>query len=68
MKNKPKKYYSINGMNRTATLNILGLEHKIELSWIEGQVGAMPIFDDYNKAKKYADKHNYTISELKVEI
>lgn len=55
-------------MNRTATLNILGLEHKIELSWIEGQVGAMPIFDDYNKAKKYADKHNYTISELKVEI
>lgn len=55
------KYYTIGGFNKTAEIDLLGLVRKIELSWIDGQVGAMPVFDDYQKVSEYAKKHNYEI-------
>jgi len=61
-----KKYYVVQGMNKTATVSVLGMEKEIELSWIEGQIGAMPIFDDLDKALSYANKYGYYVLELKV--
>ena len=55
------KYYTIGGFDKTATVSLSGLIKNIELSWIDGQVGAMPVFDNYQKVSEYANKHNYEI-------
>ena len=55
------KYYTVGGFNKTSSINMLGHIIELELSWIDGQVGAMPVFDDYIKVSEYAQKHNYQI-------
>ncbi len=42
------------------------IEQEIDLSWAEGMIGAMPIFDDYDKALSYINGHKYSIIELEL--
>lgn len=55
------KYYAIKGFNKTAKADFMGQTLEVSLSWIEGQIGSMPIFDNYEKATIYAKKHGYEI-------
>ena len=58
------KYYAISGFDRTATISVMGTTKKLELSWVEGQVGAIPIFENKTLALKYAKKHGHTVIEF----
>lgn len=39
-------------LNKTGTLNI---GHDINLSWADGMIGALPVFDSEDAAIEYAD-------------
>jgi len=39
---------------------------EIELSWLQGQIGAIPVFDNKNKADKFA-ANEYQVVELLIQ-
>lgn len=62
-----KKYYGIARVDKEKQLDIGGVKVQLELSWIYGQVGAMPIFDDLEIAYKYAKDNGFEVIEFKAE-
>ncbi len=52
--------YAVLQLHQKATIEVQGVPgqldrvQQIELSWIDGQTGAIPVFDNYEDAKKYA--------------
>ena len=51
-----KKYYVVCRLCRSAKVknNFTGVQ-ELELSWINGQIGAFPVFDNRADAEKFAD-------------
>ena len=47
--------YMVLRVHKQAYVGCMGQKMPLELSWIDGQVGAVPVFEDYNKAKEHAD-------------
>ena len=58
---KPKRYYAVGAIatdveveGRPGTALMLGT-HTIPLKWTDGMIGAVPVFTNKRKAKRYAD-------------
>ena len=60
-----KTLYAVMQLNTKAKVQTLGNQQEIELSWIHGQVGAIPVFDNREKALKYT-KGKLQIFKLKL--
>ena len=63
-----KKLYAVLRVDKERTVKIFGLDKKIELSWIDGQIGAMPIFKDSELAYTYAKKYDCEIAEFSMTL
>ena len=42
-------------VNKTIELDVMGLTKKMPLSYIEGMVGAIPVFENRKDAEEYAN-------------
>ena len=63
---KEKKLYLVSAIMKKAMVTTLWRTQEIELSWIDWQIWAIPIFEDYKKALKYADGNKDVIEELTI--
>lgn len=59
-----KHYAVIGAISEKAYLFNHGELKEVNLSWIEGQVGAMPVFDDKVLAHQFARKVNGSVVEF----
>lgn len=64
---KMKKMYYIGGVEKEHMIGIGGLVSNLKLSWADGMIGILPVFDNKVKAKKYAGK-NFPVTEIIVEL
>jgi hypothetical protein len=46
-------------------ISLRGLETELKMSWAEGMIGVMPIFDTYEHALAYIGDRNLEIFEMK---
>jgi hypothetical protein len=55
-----KTYYLVGAVERTKSLEISGSIAKpsLDLEWADGMVGVCPVFSNYRKARKYANKRS----------
>lgn len=57
-------YYVVGALKFEHPINVKDLGGKdihLPLAWADGMIGALPVFDDYEKAKEYAgDKYKLT--------
>ena len=62
--------YGVKLLKEKMILTIMGQEQEINLSFAEGMMGVIPIFDTKENALKYAKRHdsNYTINNDLFEI
>ena len=64
-KMKTQTLYAVGAVKREITVQILGVEQKMPLNWIDGMVGTIPIFERWVDADKYAgDK--FQVYEIKI--
>ncbi len=61
-----KSIYGVKLLRETLTIETLGLSTKIELSWSDGMIGAMPVFKNYKDATRYASGNEDLIFELQI--
>lgn len=62
-----KTYYAINYVFIKAPVVIDGQIHPLALSWMEGQIGAMPLFATQEEALKHADEEHIIAYEIEEE-
>ncbi len=51
-------------IQKTATVSVLGIEKELELCWADGMIDAVPVFETYEDAKKYAGDKDVEIYKL----
>jgi hypothetical protein len=56
--------YVVYTMSKSVTVEVLGITREVELSWIEGQVGALPVFRSIQAAEAYANGEKLIIGKL----
>ena len=52
---KEKTLYVVTQVRERLSLNVMGIKTKLDLTWADGMVGAMPVFDSLEAAEKYAN-------------
>jgi len=52
---KKEKRYGVSCIKTSIIIHVLGKETKLDLNFAEGMVGALPVFDTKENAKKYAN-------------
>ncbi len=57
--------HMVKSLGKTVALEWMGREHAIPLSWAEGMIGAMPIFETREQAEAYANGM-FEIAEVKI--
>ena len=62
-----KEMYLVSAISKKAIVTTLWQPQELELSWIDWQIWAIPVFDDYEKALKYA-KWNKEIIETLTQL
>jgi len=61
-------YYTVGIVSKTQDLNFCGFIQPLKLSWIDGQVGAMPVFTNKHKAKKYIKSTGQDLELLQFKV
>lgn len=61
-----KEMYLVSVVNKEAGITTLWREQILKLSWIDWQIWACPVFDDYKKALKYAGWNKEVIEILTI--
>ena len=56
--------YGCLSMKEKLGIEVLGLHQEINLSWYEGQIGAMPIFSTEEEALDYVDGNKDRVFKL----
>jgi hypothetical protein len=59
--------YLVRICKQAVTVEILGLQRELGLSWSDGMVGAAPVFENYDDALRYSNDRPELIIEAKVE-
>ena len=59
--------YGVLSLNKNIEIEVMGRTTELELIWIDGQIGDMPIFESYDKALKYAEGKCEKIFKLDVD-
>lgn len=60
---KDKYLYGVLAMNKTITVSIGDYQEKVKMSYADGMIGTMPIFDNKLDAEVYAG-NKYSIVKL----
>ena len=47
--------YAVMSLNKTVGVKVAGAEHDLPLSYAQGMVGAIPVFDTREHAEAFAD-------------
>jgi len=55
VKKKTELKYLALALHRTIDLSVAGVERRLPLSYAEGMIGAMPVFDTREAAEAFAD-------------
>ena len=58
--------YGVLSVNEKIGTEVLGLKTELKLSWCNGQIGAMPVFKDYEKALDYVDGNKARVFKLEL--
>jgi len=61
-----QKLYVVGGVSKKHDVMQAGTVTELELSWADGMIGVLPVFNDKEKAEKYAD-NEFTILTIMVE-
>jgi hypothetical protein len=56
MMTEPRKGYMVAGLEDSISLDVGGTEINLPLSFAEGMIGAMPVFDTEENAKAFASE------------
>ena len=62
---KRDEMYGVRLLKKKITIDLMGMDVELDLSWAGGMCGAMPVFDNYDDALKYADGDESRIFVLK---
>ncbi len=54
-KTKNAKFFAVGVIESKHTVELYGFEKKLHLIWADGMVGVIPVFENQDAAKKYAD-------------
>ena len=46
--------YAVQGLAQYVEVSAFGIHHEVKLSFADGMIGALPVFDTYENAKAYA--------------
>ena len=57
-------HFLVTQISRVQKGRARGLEVDIKMCWADGMVGALPVFDTYESALKYADDQPLFVREL----
>lgn len=58
------KYYAMKRIEKKAQVSLINHIQDLELSWYEGMVGVLPVFDDEDKAKNICGDNGYIELEV----
>ena len=61
-----KTVYLVMTVKERLNVEVLGLKRPLELQWSDGMIGAVPVFEDYESALKYADGLTSLVVEAKI--
>ncbi len=64
-KKKILTLYAVGAVEKDHAIDMFGKEHKLDLTWADGMIGVMPVFDNEAAAKEYADG-KFEILRIKV--
>jgi hypothetical protein len=59
------KLYVISAVEKKHSVDVFGTTHPLPLTWAEGMIGVIPVFDNKEDAEKYAG--DFPIIEFTVE-
>lgn len=62
-----KIVYLVKSCKNEIDMEVLGTIQKIPVSWWDGMVGAVPIFDNYENALEYCDGDETLIESMNIE-
>lgn len=60
------KLYGVLALKEKLGVEVMGMTTTLELNWYDGQIGAMPVFNDYDKALEYMDGNKDRVFELDI--
>ena len=58
------KIYAVMALKKSITVEVLGMNRELDLTFAEGMLGCMPIFETEESAKEYAGE-DFEVIELK---
>lgn len=61
-----KKLYGVLALKEKLGVEVMGMKTTLELNWYDGQIGAMPVFKDYDKALANVDGDKNRVFELAI--
>lgn len=61
------KVYGVMSLKEKLGVEVMGLKTELNLSWYDGQIGAMPVFKEYEDALKYVDGNEDRVFQLIVK-
>jgi hypothetical protein len=64
---RKNKMYGVLSLKETLGVEVLGLKTELSLSWYDGQIGAIPVFETKEQALKYVDGNEDRIFKLELK-
>ena len=58
--------YVVGAVKQSNPVSVLGREHDLPLTWADGMIGVLPVFDNISDANEYADG-KYQILQIEVK-
>ncbi len=65
-KKKTVTLYAVGAVEKDHAIDVFGKERKLDLTWADGMIGVMPVFDSEPAAKEYAND-KFVILKFEVE-
>jgi len=56
--------YAVLVISKTLKIDVAGVKQDLEMSWADGMIGAIPVFDDKLKALSYSLKVGGKVVEI----
>ena len=56
--------YGVLSLKDKLGVEVMGMKTELDLNWYDGQIGAMPVFKDYEKALSYVDGNESRVFKL----
>ena len=50
-----KRFFIVAGLATSRPVNVFGNEVKLDMSWADGMIGCLPVFDSKENAEKYSE-------------